>query len=575
MKKITAALIAISFALSPLPAVSDAWQRPLDNLEVGQSSFFIDEGRVYQNGSFLRLHSIKNGEFWVETCAAFAVADCPKSLLNSLERENNGRIKMPYLSFDLLMPSCVVSVEKDWCIEDARFYSSTGSGVSATFLESAAGFITEAEPSVNVPAGGTMPLYSAGPGSGFEGLQFAVSARMTFTPLATRAATGVAYRPTEVEFSVLPYRMRTLPRPGEEGFGNGRWLCLYGERDQCAALQDFPTGSRVGLTIRSRYEIKEFFSGRLANTDLEVNKQGSITTLKIDADPVVVPTLYSVFDESTGIRGKLGIPRPGPSQFQPYSPTSIGAIAALRDHVRDTATAISSHWRLSAIGVSGFPCYEGTPFSGLVTTNAMAYDGIDPPKLVDGFIDYRVAGLHYLPNGKDLVEGSYELILRSEVARCLYGYTRAPVSAKVSVIGVSGEQKVATTEVSERDGWLQLSAQGFTFSENKIRAEIKGTSNAISGTRPSPVTSFPRFASKVSKLNTAQRAALKSLVMPSSKTVTCTAKFSNSRNAALARLQAKATCAEAKKIAKKAKTVEKIQLHLGGNFDGVVEVRVG
>lgn len=577
MKKLAALIIAGGIALSPLPAVSDAWQRPLDTLSEGQSSFFIDESRIYQRGSSVLLQHLKNGDVWVERCEEFGSAACPESLLTSIQREENGRIKMPYLTFNLLMPSCLQAAEKDWCIEDARFYSASGSPVSARFVNGADGFSTKAQPSVNVPAGGTLPLYSAGPGSGFEGLQFAVSARMSFTPSSGPVSSSLTYRPSEVELAVIPYRIRTLPKPGEPGFGIGRFLCLYSEGDQCASVQDFPSDSRVGLTIRSRYEVKEFFSGRLNNTELDVSKQGSVTVLKIDADPVVVPTLYSVFDESTGIRSKIGIPKPGPMSSQPFFSSTIDAIAALRDHVSDTSTALGSHWRLSAIGVSGFPCYEGQPFSGLVTTNAMAYEGIDPPKLVDGFIDYRVAGLHYLPNGKDLFEGSYELILRSDVARCLYGYTNAPVSAKVSVIGVGGEQKVATVEVSERDGWLQLSAQGFTFSENKIRAEIRGT--AISGnvpvTRPPQTQGFPRFVARVSKLSAAQKSALRLIVSPAAKTITCVARFSTSKNAGIARLQAKATCLEAKRIAKKAKIVEKIQMHTGSNQDGVVEVRVG
>jgi hypothetical protein len=46
------------------------------------------------------------------------------------------------------------------------------------------------------------------------------------------------------------------------------------------------------------------------------------------------------------------------------------------------------------------------------------------------------------------------------------------VSATVSVVGVDGEENIATTVVSERDGWLKLAAYGFTFSEKEIRVKL-------------------------------------------------------------------------------------------------------
>jgi hypothetical protein len=100
----------------------------------------------------------------------------------------------------------------------------------------------------------------------------------------------------------------------------------------------------------------------------------------------------------------------------------------------------------------------------------MAYNG-GAPQFKNGFLNYEVAGLHYQPDGTTKVQGSYDLVMRSEVARCLYGFSRAPLSATISVVG-EGDKSIATTVVSEKNGWLKLAAYGFTFSKKTIRVKV-------------------------------------------------------------------------------------------------------
>jgi hypothetical protein len=75
-----------------------------------------------------------------------------------------------------------------------------------------------------------------------------------------------------------------------------------------------------------------------------------------------------------------------------------------------------------------------------------------------------------MPDGKTEVLGTYDLVMRSDVARCLYNFNKAPVSATISVTG--GDNNVATTVVSEKNGWLKLAAYGFTFSEKKVKVKL-------------------------------------------------------------------------------------------------------
>jgi hypothetical protein len=113
---------------------------------------------------------------------------------------------------------------------------------------------------------------------------------------------------------------------------------------------------------------------------------------------------------------------------------------------------------------------------GVVATNAMGYDG-NAPKFANGFLNYRVTGFHYAADGVKPNLGTYDLVMRSDAARCLYGFSNAPVSAIVSISSSNGSTNAATTVVSEKDGWLKMKAAGFTFSEKTLKVKITQNKN--------------------------------------------------------------------------------------------------
>jgi hypothetical protein len=81
--------------------------------------------------------------------------------------------------------------------------------------------------------------------------------------------------------------------------------------------------------------------------------------------------------------------------------------------------------------------------------------------------------------------GEYTMQMRADDARCLYGYTEAPIQTKVSVTDSRGTQKIATTSVSERGGWLTIRARNFTFSSPKIVVSIKQGKKSKAASTPS------------------------------------------------------------------------------------------
>ena len=86
-------------------------------------------------------------------------------------------------------------------------------------------------------------------------------------------------------------------------------------------------------------------------------------------------------------------------------------------------------------------------------------------------LDYKVSSPHYDEKGGANI-GNYNLVLSSATARCIYGFSNAPISANVSVISSDGTTQVATTVVKEKDGWLYLSAAGYGYSNPTVRVKL-------------------------------------------------------------------------------------------------------
>jgi hypothetical protein len=79
--------------------------------------------------------------------------------------------------------------------------------------------------------------------------------------------------------------------------------------------------------------------------------------------------------------------------------------------------------------------------------------------------------------------------MRSDIARCIYGFSNAPIKAEISITSDEGEKKVATTIVNEKNGWLYLSAKGFTFSSPIINVKLSQEKEVVATPTPTPTPS--------------------------------------------------------------------------------------
>jgi hypothetical protein len=126
--------------------------------------------------------------------------------------------------------------------------------------------------------------------------------------------------------------------------------------------------------------------------------------------------------------------------------------------------------------------------TGIVTTNATQYSA-GPPKFdkTEGTLNYQVAAPHY-GTDKSEFKGTYDLVIRSDVARCIYGFSKAPINAMISITSTDGTPQIATTVIGEKDGWVYLRAKNFGFSAPVIKAKLSQEAEVVAPT-PTPTPS--------------------------------------------------------------------------------------
>lgn len=290
--------------------------------------------------------------------------------------------------------------------------------------------------------------------------------------------------------------------------------CVILAERQCAKRHAFPAGARLYLTLRMSQSPTGWFHGRVYKPNISVTPiTGSGVVVDIVASTVKTPvlavakawsdlpgSLQDVYRATGGFKGAdpgtrnrreilLGPEiRNAISSPSPSSEVGMEELLAWLPHVGDRATADIARWTIRSLAdnelAGASQCFaDRSQLNGLVTTNATQYSG-GPPKFdrASGSLDYRVAAPHYTSGG-NLVVGTYDLVMRSSVARCVYGFSNAPLNASISVVESDGQTTVATKSVSERDGWIRIAAYGFGFSSPTIKVQL--TQDKVSTTSPS------------------------------------------------------------------------------------------
>lgn len=313
-------------------------------------------------------------------------------------------------------------------------------------------------------------------------------------------------------------------------------LCIAASLTQCALAHTMPKDINFGFSLRLSTSLTGWLHGRMKNAVVDYKQDGAITNLSVTGNPISVP-LVDVWAKSSDlsdahVAAYAKQQWAGEARHYPPTPENLGLPIAESEKTRsgmqnisfkhintnfsqsamsnfllwlplakDKAAAMPTEWRIGTMSQNGEgkvgECLNQTKsLAGVVTTNSTMYiDG--PPAFQDGFLDYKVASTHFEADGTTVFKGTYELIMSSKIARCIYGFTSAPVSATVSITSENGEPSTATTQVNEKNGWLTLAAYNFTFSSPTVRVSLtqakevkKSTISCVKGKKIKKVTAI-------------------------------------------------------------------------------------
>lgn len=294
--------------------------------------------------------------------------------------------------------------------------------------------------------------------------------------------------------------------------------CASLDDGTCALKQAFPAGYRFKLVVNLGNTPVGWFHGRIKSPDLSITNNANGVQISVAAEPVTVPTVGIAVNRFTlpqnmqdfykngtqteswnwgevgphGYRNQLSLPPPS-------SQAAFDQFKLWSSYFNDKASATPTIWNFQTLELNGdsSSCFQNSEsLIGIVTTNAMMYSG-GPPSFnkSEGVLEYKVGSPHYKANG-DVFQGTYDLQVRSDVARCLYGFSSAPVKASLTVTSESGAENVASTTVTENNGWLRMAAYGFTFSNPTIKVKLTqdapapvATPTATPTPTPTPVAS--------------------------------------------------------------------------------------
>ena len=432
------------------------------------------------------------------------------------------------LNFVAHLPQCD-STETTDCIVGVTATPKSGTQSSATFDRYFPNLGPQSytgKPSIKLPTGRAPSVWKIAGAPHVGGDEYAVVARLRGSTGNRKAAsfqlaiTAVTVK-TNADTSNT-YEPPSWTQPGRlagPASDRGLFRCAYwGNDGACLLSRPFPTDVAFSVTVRLATEPAGWLHGRINDPTISFTKDGDNTLVKVTAAPVQVPAFqsgktYSEFPAAVqrafavdgpygtgGSRQPGGAERTDPTQrnaeynLVAYDDKAFDQIALMTDVISDKAGWAPWIWRVRTLSdgemnKAGKCLTTGDGVKGIVTTNATIY-GSGPPAFnaTTGSLDYKVAAPHYTRTG-DEFKGAYHLIMRSDVARCFYSFTDAPVKAEISVTEQDGATSTAITSLSESNGWLKLSATGFTHSAPTVRAKLTQETPPTTTIAPTTTTS--------------------------------------------------------------------------------------
>jgi len=388
-----------------------------------------------------------------------------------------------------------------------------------------------ADSTLGIPAGGaqlTWKIPGGNPGGSEEFALIPVLKARGIAPNINYSELNVVLRPVTI---VPGTYVKAASHVGLRGDGKGVFDdttaneqgCVIAETTRCALATSFKDLS-IEYTVKLRLakSVQPWLHGRMFEPSIETkNLGGTANLLTVSAKPIVIPNFggwvkWSDLPEAIKARNPFGAGGTTANQadwtnpdiskrilriMQP--PAGDRAIQEFKDWnplFSDKPFAMKTLWSVRTIQnmTPQISFCSGQQFAGLVTTNAAVYsDGPPSYNAQEGSMDYVVGAPHYDTKG-EVFNGTYSLIMRSDVARCIYGFGNAPISAKIEVASENGTPAVAVTTISQNADWMRLFAAGFHYSTPQIKVKLIEEKPAPVAT-PTPTASPSATPSPVAK----------------------------------------------------------------------------
>ncbi len=287
-----------------------------------------------------------------------------------------------------------------------------------------------------------------------------------------------------------------------------RYCAMIGDGN-CQKRQAFPENVKFGVKLRLQKKIGGWLHGRIYNPDATIiTAANNSQTIEVSASPIRVPVVgewfrwseltpeiqkYVLDGKVYGGQGSFTTKNQANGNFQEMVGTSgqqsFDALSIWLPQIKDKASANPSTWAFYTLNewelADASGCIkDAKDLVGLVTTNATVYAAGTPSFNAENqTLDYKVMAPHLTSKG-EVFKGTYDLKIKSDIARCIYGFSKAPIQASLSILSEDGTTQTATYTVNENDGWLSLSANGFTYSSPTIQVKL---SQAEPAPTPTPV----------------------------------------------------------------------------------------
>ncbi len=246
---------------------------------------------------------------------------------------------------------------------------------------------------------------------------------------------------------------------------------------------------RITLRLGELYsQLNGWFFGRVDYAQINLDPKSQTLVVQGAPSETPVQTGYMPYPVPEKFKGTFLSP---PNSFNGnlasyiFSPTTSDAVnnwLKYKEYLNQNASYESEVWQIDAAPRSFSEADQGfeactsnlSGVTGLLTTNATAYVPKPPTwNPQDSSLNYQVAGPALLADGRKNL-GNYLLALRTDVASCIWKSDLKNAKATVEVTngdGLSGAQ-LATTTISQRNGWLYFSASGFHFSAPTIKVKL-------------------------------------------------------------------------------------------------------